>query len=332
MRHGGDISSASKAHDIKGQIWLDLSTGIAPNAYPLPSVPLSAWQMLPQNYSIAKLLESARYAYNIPNNAGVIAAPGTQILIQLLPLLYSHSRHVRILGPTYSEHAICWKRYVKNTQTVVDIQRLTRADVRVITNPNNPDGRVVGMEKLMKLAELSYKDNQLTIIDEAFADVAPELSIIPYSGNPGLIVLRSFGKFYGLAGLRLGFAIGPVDAIQRLEATIGPWAISGPACEIATLALRDDTWACNARARYQSQAEMLDIILSKYGFKIIGGTSLFRLGYHYNAEYLHTALARQGIWTRKFARHPFWLRFGLPGYATNFTRFESALARAQSAL
>ncbi|NQX79386.1 MAG: threonine-phosphate decarboxylase [Hyphomicrobiaceae bacterium] len=332
MRHGGDLSQVSVAHNTIEQNWLDLSTGIAPVPYPLPTVPLSDWQRLPQDNSMEELIASARHAYKVPYSASIIAAPGTQILIQLLPILHPDVQQVRILGPTYNEHAICWGRSVKNTQTVVDLQDLRKADVRVITNPNNPDGRVVDLKILKELAEQSYRESQLMIVDEAFADITPEVSIVPHCGDSGLIVLRSFGKFYGLAGLRLGFAIGAVDIIKRLGAAIGPWAISGPACYIAKQALYDDNWARKARLDYKKQATRLDTILIKYGIEIIGGTSLFRLGQFERAAHLHNALAKQGIWTRKFCQNPCWLRFGLPGHASNFIRFETALIHALSTL
>ncbi len=330
MKHGGDISQALKAYGNQDKDWLDLSTGIAPAPYPISTVPLRSWQQLPQSVSMDKLLESARHAYLVPAGADIAAAPGTQLLIQLLPYLHPGIKRIRILGPTYSEHALCWQRHAADTQTVTKVHELAGADVAVVTNPNNPDGRILSPADLLEIARPYQRKGGLVVVDEAFADVAPDVSVVPYSADAGLIVLRSFGKFYGLAGLRLGFAIGNPAEIQRLKDALGLWAVSGPACEIAAKALRDDVWANKARKEYLQQATRLDSLLTQYGLEIIGGTSLFRLARHDRAGKLHVTLARQGIWTRKFDQNPFWLRFGLPGHDGNFKRLEAALVSTRN--
>ena len=332
MEHGGDISRASEIFGNGGEAWLDLSTGIAPHPYPIPPIPHHAWQSLPQMSAMDALATSARSAYRVPANASLVAAPGTQLLIQLLPLLFGDVKQVRILGPTYSEHSLCWQRSVPDTKTVADIEAVADAGVAVIANPNNPDGRIVSPADLLDLARHCSHHGQLLIVDEAFGDVVPDISMVPHSGDPGLIILRSFGKFYGLAGLRLGFAIGAAEIVQRLATALGPWAVSGPACHIASQALRDDLWADEARADYRQQAAKLDRLLIDGGLKVVGGTSLFRLVHHDKAAALHKALASQGIWSRKFDHDPCWLRFGLPGQAANFARLEAALAQAHHAL
>lgn len=326
MKHGGDIAQASAIFGSECDgCWLDLSTGIAPRAYPVPPISAHAWQRLPQSAALSDLLAAAKHAYRVPHSAGIAAAPGTQMLIQLLPLLYRNVKRVRILGPTYSEHQICWQRHVADTEIAAALQDLDGSDAAVITNPNNPDGRIVDTITLMERARQHTRDGTILIVDEAFADTAPEISIVPHAGEPGLIVLRSFGKFYGLAGLRLGFAIGHPSTIEELETALGPWAVSGPACEVAVKALWDTAWAAAARADYERQAARLDHLLERHGLESIGGTSLFRLARHSQAPALHDALARRGILSRKFEDCPTWLRFGLPGSDANFSRLDETL-------
>lgn len=327
MKHGGDISLAAAAYARSADGWLDLSTGIAPDLYPLPDISAAAWQQLPQQAALDRLLEIARTAYGAPPDAAIAAAPGTQLLIQLLPLLRPGTT-VRILGPTYSEHAICWQRTADAVATVTQLRDLADTDVAVVTNPNNPDGRVIAARDLVDLAADLAARGGLLIVDEAFADVAPDVSVATQAGTPGLLILRSFGKFYGLAGLRLGFALGCAGDIDALAGLLGPWAVPGPALEIATAALADTAWADTARQSYRNQADALDEVLTANGFDVLGGTTLFRLARHADAAAMHDRLARAGILTRRFANHPDWLRFGLPGEPANLARLGAALASA----
>ncbi len=325
MKHGGDISRAmAEFGDGPGEAWLDLSTGIAPEPYPLPDISSAAWQQLPQAGDYARLLKAARSAYGATDDCPIVAAPGTQLLIQLLPLLRPNT-DVRVLGPTYSEHAICWQRTARQVSMVESIEAIAGADVAIVTNPNNPDGRILAPEVLCKLAaRLADRGGQL-IVDEAFADVDPGISCVPYAGRPGLLILRSFGKFFGLAGVRLGFALGSDKEISALDQLLGPWAVPGPALVVGERALRDSHWATAAQQRYQEQSQQLDRLLSDFGFELVGGTSLFRLFAHDHASTIHRQLAGAGILTRVFENEPTWMRFGLPGQPENLRRLEQCL-------
>ena len=325
MQHGGDISDAARQFGRGEDDWLDLSTGIAPESYPLPAIAAAAWQQLPQAGQYDALIEAARAAYGAPADAAVVAAPGTQMLIQLLPL-HKPGATVRILGPTYSEHARCWQRTARTVETTTKREDLSDCDVAVITNPNNPNGRLLSPDSVLELATSRAWPDRLTVIDEAFVDLLPQASLAPFTGTRGLLVLRSFGKFYGLAGARLGFAIGHRDDIAALATWLGPWAVPGPAAAVAIAALRDTAWADAARSRYREQAAALDQVLERHGLKVIGGTHLFRLTQHDRAGDIHRRLAEHGILTRVFDDHPQWLRFGLP-HPTAIARLNDALAR-----
>jgi cobalamin biosynthetic protein CobC len=319
--HGGDLATARALFPEAPQPWVDLSTGINPIPYPLPALPLSLWTRLPGADDEAALIAAARAAYRVPAHADIVAAPGTQILIELLPRL-SPTGAVAILGPTYAEHGHAWR---KAGYTVTETAAPAEAAATiVVVNPNNPDGRVLMQEDLAALAARCATRGGLLVIDEAFADFTPETSIVP--GLPdGTIVLRSFGKTYGLAGLRLGFAIGAPDLMAKLKAALGPWSVAGPALHVGALALSDADWLADAGREHARDAARLDALLAPHG-RIIGGTTLFRLLETPAAAELFARLGRHGIYIRRFQNAPDRLRFGLPGDEAEWSRLHAALA------
>lgn len=319
--HGGDLATARALFPEAPQPWVDLSTGINPIPYPLPVLPLSLWTRLPGADDEAALIAAAREAYRVPAQAGIVAAPGTQILIELLPRL-APAGPVTILGPTYAEHGHAWRKAgyaVSETATPAEA-----AATIVVVNPNNPDGRVLSQAELASLAARCAARGGLLVIDEAFADFTPEASIVPDFPD-GTIVLRSFGKTYGLAGLRLGFAIGAPDLIARLKAALGPWSVAGPALHVGAQALSDANWLAGAGRERAQDAARLDALLAPHG-RIVGGTTLFRLLETPQAAALFVRLGRHGIYVRRFQQAPDRLRFGLPGNETGWSRLHAALA------
>jgi cobalamin biosynthetic protein CobC len=321
--HGGDLGQARALFPDAPEPWLDLSTGINPIPYPLPALPLSLWQRLPAGADEAALLEAARAAYRVPDGAGIVAAPGTQILIELLPGLVS-ARGVAVIGPTYAEHEASWRKAGADVALVADPGAVGNASVIVLVNPNNPDGRIVPTGTLQDLAGHCRRRNGLLVIDEAFADFTQGISIAP-ALPPGVLVLRSFGKTYGLAGLRLGFAIGEPALVEGLRGALGPWAVAGPALHLGALALGDSRWLAQAGADRHADATRLDALLAPHG-RVVGGTSLFRLLASPDAPGLFAHLGRSGLHVRRFQHDPTWLRFGLPGDASAWSRLDAALA------
>jgi len=283
--------------------------------YPITDLPAETWARLPTRQQEQALIEAAAARYGVGDPATLVAAPGTQALIQLLPRLVPKSR-VAVLGPTYEEHAHCWTRQGHDVTVVSDFQP---ADVTIVVNPNNPTG------KLLTPGMLS-RDRGLLIVDEAFVDfLAPGASLA--SNLPtNTIVLRSFGKVYGLAGARLGFAIAEKTIADRIRDELGPWAVSGPALEIGRRALSDAAWLKASAARLMTDGVRLDTLLVSSGFEILGGTALFRLARHPEASSLIDKLGQHGIHVRRFAREPHWVRFGLPANDTEFSRVAAALA------
>jgi cobalamin biosynthetic protein CobC len=317
--HGGDLAHAARRHGDPEGGWLDLSTGINPFPYPAPAIGAHALTRLPSRASLARLLDAARDAYDAPAGISIIATPGTEIAIRLLPLVAPAGK-VAIVEPTYGSHDEAWAgREVVTAATANAVPDGTA--VVVIASPNNPDGRITSRETLNALAQR----HALVVIDEAFADVAPDASFVPSMAGDSTFVLRSFGKFYGLAGLRLGFAIGNADILDHLQQYLGDWPVSGAALEIGETALRDYTWRTAMRQRLKSAGAALRDLLEAHQLRIVGHTDLFVLVETDNAVALHDGLAQRGIWTRAFAYNPRWLRIGLPGPG-GMERLSAALA------
>lgn len=323
--HGGDLATAKALFPQAPEPWIDLSTGINPIPYPLPALPLSLWQRLPGKTDEAALLHAARKAYRVRPESGLVAAPGTQILIELLPRLMP-AANVAVLGPTYGEHAPAWRKAGAMVREISDLAEIAEADVVVLVNPNNPDGRIVAQETLVELAGGLGARGGLLVVDEAFADFAPETSLLPILPE-GALVLRSFGKAYGLAGLRLGFAVGEERFTDTLQAMLGPWAVAGPALHVGAVALGDAQWLSAAGEARAADSRRLDALLAGQG-RVVGGTVLYRLIETPQAPSLFERLGRAGIYVRRFQHDPCRLRFGLPGDEAGWTRLAQALKPA----
>ncbi|MDP9837342.1 cobalamin biosynthetic protein CobC [Neorhizobium huautlense] len=315
--HGGNLAGANARFPHAPKPWIDLSTGINPHAYPHSDVTSTAFCRLPEPAALFSLKREAASLYGAPSADQVVAAPGTQILLPLLiEAAFGGSLRpgakAAILSPTYAEHARMARLAGFDVAETADFEELFAADFALVVNPNNPDGRLIERAELLRLASHMASKGGLLVVDEAFMDVVPTGHSVAGDISPGLVVLRSFGKFYGLAGLRLGFALAPAEDVQRIEARLGPWAISGPALQIAGQALADREWQNAMRETLQADAGRLDDLLVSAGLKIVGGTSLFRLVTHSNASALFEQLGEAGILVRSFAERPKTLRFGLP--------------------
>ncbi|QIO35017.1 threonine-phosphate decarboxylase CobD [Bradyrhizobium sp. 1(2017)] len=318
--HGGNLDLAQQRFGGRAEDWIDLSTGINRLPYTVGEVNGRAWSALPSRAEIEALHQAARHAYR--TSAPIVAMGGAQAAIQLLPQLAAPGR-VRILAPTYNEYAGVLSAAGWDVQEVSGLDALAGADLAIVVNPNNPDGRTFTPEDLLALLP---RVNRL-VIDESFADAVPQLSLASEADRPGLLVLRSFGKFYGLAGLRLGFAIGNAADVGKLAAMSGPWPVSGAAIEIGCRALRDDAWAETTSARLVRDCVRLDEMACGQGWTLVGGAPLFRLYETPDALAAQEKLARGQIWSRVFGREPTWLRLGLPGSESEWIRLAEALAR-----
>lgn len=315
--HGGDIDSA--AQRFGGAAWIDLSTGINRRPYPAPQLSTHALTALPTVADMRGLTDAAAAAYGAPA-AQILPLAGASAAIQLLPHVIA-GRRASVLSPTYNEHAASLRAAGWQVDAVTTLQALT-GDLAVVVNPNNPDGRCLTPDQI---AAIASRVGHL-LVDESFADARPDLSAVAERPD-NVTVLRSFGKFWGLAGVRLGFAISAPDLLARMAERAGPWSVSGPAIQIGTAALSDRAWHGDTTVWLAEAALHLDQIVTPH-WPLVGGTHLFRLYRTPDAEAARDHLARAGIWSRIFPWHPHWIRLGLPGDLAEFARVKSAFTPA----
>lgn len=308
--HGGGLDGAIAQYGGTRADWIDLSTGINPRAYPIPDIAPHFWQALPDQDAQTALLSAARAFWNVPDKASIIACAGLSQMIAALPLLRP-AASVQITKPTYNEHEAAFRA---NGWTLD-----ADAQTRVVVHPNNPDGRQAD------LSGDALAASALTIIDESFCDTQPDMTYVDHAVDPNVVVLKGLGKFWGLAGLRLGFAISHPDTVDRLRDFIGPWAVSGPAQLIGAKALNDTDWANATRKRLATDRDRLDALARAAGFNLVGGTDLFRLYDTPDARDVQDKLAQNRIWSRRFPYSKTWIRLGLPDTDAHWHRVQTAL-------
>jgi len=328
--HGGRLDQAIARFGGRREDWLDLSTGINPWPWPVPDLPPEVWTRLPDAAAVEAASEAARRCYGAPKEAVIVVGNGSQALIQALPLCLAPTS-VAVLGLTYREHERCWALAGHRVVTVPDLGAAGDAGVVVVVNPNNPDARAVAPAELLALADRFAGRGGLLVVDEAFADVMPQVSVAAATGRAGLCVLRSFGKFFGLAGARVGFALCDATIGAALEARLGPWSTSGMALETAARALADDAWAAAMRPRLARAMSALRETVARSGLTVVGSTDLYVLVECADARHLWRTLCAARILTRPFPERPGWLRLGLPDTAEATLRLEHALSGAMGA-
>lgn len=309
-RHGGGLMKAAAAYPDAPKPWLDLSTGINPEPWRGPRAPEAELNRLPDPGALAALETAAASAFgSAPERTA--AAAGAEAAIRLLPLLLG-VRSVEIVGPTYGAHAEAWRAAGVATRLIAaDQATASQAGVLVIVNPNNPDGRLTRRADLIAMARERSATGRWLVVDESFIECAPGDSVSDIDA-PGLIVLRSFGKFYGLAGVRLGFMLAAPDLVLRLRALLGDWPVGADALIMGRGAYADADWRRRTEAALAERADRLDDVLSRAGFHIVGGTSLFRMTRTPHTALWFQHLCRLGVLTRPFDHTPDGLRFGVP--------------------
>lgn len=343
--HGGRLCVARSLFPDAPQPWIDLSTGINPSSYSAPRASARERNRLPEPSELAKLEAVAAAAFGVDDPARVVATGGTENALRLLPYLLKTASAV-VAGPTYGSHADAWMRAGIPTTVVVDSELAARAAApgngsgatpaatiaagvaMTVVNPNNPDGRVLNREQLQALHDSLQANGGVLLVDEAFGDLEPAHSVAGLAGTDRaarMIVLRSFGKFYGLAGVRLGFVIASPVIATQLRHLLGDWPVSVDALRAGLAAYADETWAAKTRLRLHRAAQRLDKLLVGAGMTIVGGTSLYRLARAPNAGARFTQLISHGILARPFDYDSTLLRFGLPLGAKDWRRLADAL-------
>jgi cobalamin biosynthesis protein CobC len=321
--HGGALEVARRLAPGAPEPWIDLSTGINPHSYSLPDLAPEAWSRLPGSGALAELEAAAARRYGAAAG-NVVAGPGSQALIQALARNVPRDA-VAVLAPTYGGLKSAFAAAGAEVDEAKRIEDMGDLDVAIVANPNNPDGRIMPRAELLELHGRLASRGGLLIVDEAFADFDDGESLAPVL-PAGAVVLRSFGKSFGLAGLRLGFAIASPDIVQSLRAALGEWPVSGAAIAIGTKALADFAWTEAMRDRLGAEAARLDALLNGAGWRVLGGTRLFRLAARADARAAFERLMAAGILARPFTGAPEWLRFGIPGDESAWQRLSASLA------
>jgi L-threonine-O-3-phosphate decarboxylase len=320
--HGGRLHAAAREFGIPVTEWLDLSTGISPFAWPVPSLAAAIWQRLPNDED--ELAEIAAQAYGARQ---ALPVAGSQAAIQTLPLLRPDCR-VGMLTPAYAEHAWAWQQAGHRVEEFAELTQLEgaleRLDVVVVINPNNPTGSQLPPAYLQDWHRRLVARQGWLIVDEAFIDASPQHSLATATHQPGLIVLRSLGKFFGLAGARVGFVLAEAALLKTLATQLGPWTICAASRALAAQALVDRPWQEEARARLWQASERLQGSLHKVGLPPQGGTAFFQWLHHPEAASLWRRAAQQGVLLRLY-HHPASLRIGLPADEAQWHKLEHCL-------
>lgn len=325
LAHGGALDRMRVTFPDAPEPWIDLSTGINPWGYDNTSFSRQLMHHLPTREVFEECRAAMAASFGAPSTS-VLPAPGSELLIRLLPNLIA-PRRIAILSPTYGDHRHVWSRAgIEIVETADPLSAADDVDAVVLCNPNNPDGRVFELEELETARGTLARHGGWLVLDEAYAELQPSQSMASRGGAEGMIALRSFGKFYGLAGLRLAALIAPEAVINRAGELLGDWSVAGPALAIGTRAYGDTEWQMKTKVRLAQARERLDRLLLTAGVTVLGGTDLFRYVESPGAHQLWAELAKAGIYTRRFEWSPCHLRIGLPPDAEAESRLAVALS------
>ena len=320
--HGGNLDFAASIYGGPVTDWLDLSTGINRIPYDNLLVSKNNFCVLPDRTLFKSLIDAASNTYAVPSKASLLPINGVQMAIQAIPHIETCGT-AKILGPTYNEYSATLRNFGWKVVCVKNLKDLSGADLAIVVNPNNPDGRICTQKEILRVLPNVGK----IIIDESYCDPTPELSMMPHAGEKGLIIFKSVGKFFGLAGIRLGFIISQKSETEVFSNIIGPWSVSGPTLEVGTRALVDTTWIEQTRKRLSYDAKRLSNLIAESNLQSAGATKLFHLIKLDNAADAQKKFAEEMIWTRIFSYSKSWLRIGLPGSEDEWSRLRACLKK-----
>lgn len=261
----------------------------------------------------------------------IVIGNGSTELIHLLPEALQ-LRHLLVIGPTFSEYAHAMERFGGRVSMVlaeradgyapplaraIEAMRVNKAkpkgaapiDAVVLCNPNSPTGQACSVQEVKHLARIVQRRRIRLILDETFADYCEERSILPMTNKiENAIVLRSFTKFFGLPGLRIGYLVTKADIAQRIRARQLPWSVNALAQEAALAALSDGRHARRSRsfmvrerARFHTRLRQVSGCVA---FPSLANFLLMELPIGRQARTVTAALHRQGILVRDCSTVP----------------------------
>lgn len=253
--HGGDIEGAAAHFGIPLAEWIDLSTGMNPEPYPVEALAVEVFHKLP--YQSQSFIESSARYYG---SEQFVAVAGSQAAIQWLPQLLAD---LPVLLPSvgYRDHYEYWhQRHSVDFYDSLDasvaaeeisdrLSQNSRQHLLVI-NPNNPSGIQFSIQQIIEWSGM-LSGRAFVIVDEAFIDTCVGESLLNLKLPNNIVVLRSFGKFFGLAGIRLGYVFANDSLLARFRQCLTCWQINGPAQAVAIKALSDEVWQKAAQQSIQ---------------------------------------------------------------------------------
>ncbi|MCW8329132.1 aminotransferase class I/II-fold pyridoxal phosphate-dependent enzyme [Photobacterium sp. SDRW27] len=335
VKHGGNLLAMAGKYGSDPAEWIDLSTGVSPFTYPVGDIPLAAWNQLPQEND--GLEQAAANYYNASVEPVVVA--GSQAAIKALPEVMTEklgrTGTVALPSVGYKEHQHAWGNYRKDGccwqiefyDGLPSKEQVATCDVVLVINPNNPTGKLSRKEELTDLYVDLAKRKATLIIDEAFIDCTPNESMLSPNKDMGnLVVLRSVGKFFGLAGARVGFVFAEQAIKDSLSNLIGPWTVTGPSRSVVKQALSDSAWQSSARVLIHNNSIRLSRLIAERLTARTSGTDLFITAFLYDATFCYDFLCREKVLTR-LCDEKNALRFGLPADEKQWQHLAVALEK-----
>ena len=318
--HGGDLDIALAKYGGHLKDWLDLSTGINRISYPWKLKNDISLQNLPRKKTIENLSLAASKTLKMDKGTLTLSVGGAQSAIQFLPLLFRGNNSVKILSPTYNEYENCFRNFGFNIEKVYNFSDLKEAQIAIVVNPNNPTGKWYTEQELETLS----KKVEYLIIDQSFHSISSRKT---QKLKKNIIRINSFGKFFGLAGIRLGFVSGPFEIIKSLEKLVGPWQVSNFALDIGLQALTDSKWIFTAEKTLMQSSQNLKDLFVPVNWKLIGDTFLFHTYSTENAKKIEEQFAMEQIWIRTFDYSDKWVRIGIPGKEEEWERIKKVIGK-----
>ncbi len=321
-KHGGDLAYWQRKVGNDALNWLDLSSACNREPWPVPEVSTALWMALPDQ---TELLEQAeRYFARRPNAIGA----GSQHIIESLPPLLRESgcltnQTVFVPRIGYQEHAFAWRKWGYDIVYYDALEELLTQHwaVAVVIQPNNPTGELASASILSQLVAHAEQQGASLVVDEAFIDATPEWSVLNHQQtkdlSESLFVMRSVGKFFGLAGARVGFVFCASKWQVALNNLLGPWPVATPSLHLVSLALADTAWQSHALQNLTvRQAAFVERVMPKLNTVFDSQDSVrnalfttWFLDSQAYAEHVFTMLHQVGVHTRLGDG---WIRVALP--------------------
>lgn len=245
-------------------------------------------------------------------------------LILPVPTFEMLERYANLAGGRIIE--VAWSTGAYPTDAVMREIRPTTAVIAVVT-PNNPTGAVANAEDLRRLSLAA--PGALLLVDLAYTEFADVDLTSTALSLPNALVIRTLSKAWGLAGLRVGYAIGAPQVIRWLRCAGNPYPVSGLSAQLAATWLKVGSedrraWIDRVRTERSSLAELL----RELGANPLPSEANFVLAEFQDAARVGAGLARRGVGVRAFPAHPLLtnhLRITCPGDPSAFARLTDAL-------